>query len=56
MKELINRLSGDKEFAEKTGYKGPYPSAEINKTIAAKLNEVIRTQQKALMEISKTAV
>ena len=49
-------MASIKEFAEKTGYKGPYPSTEINKAIAQKLNEVIRTQQKALMELSKTAV
>ena len=48
-------MAANKEFAEKTGYKGPYPSTEINKAIANKLNEVIRTQQKALMELSKTA-
>lgn len=44
-----------KEFSEKTGYKGPYPSAEINKAIAGKLNEVINNQLKGLMELSKTA-
>ena len=56
MKELDEAvMAANKEFAEKTGYNGPYPSAEINKTIAAKLNELIRTQQKALMELSKTA-
>ena len=48
-------MAANKEFAEKTGYKGPYPSTEINKAIAQKLNEVIRTQHKALMELSKTA-
>ena len=57
MKELDAAvMAANKEFAEKTGYNGPYPSVEINKTIAAKLNEVIRNQQKALMELSKTAV
>ena len=45
-----------KEFAEKTGYNGPQPSTQFNKAIAQKLNEVIRTQQKALVELSKTAI
>ncbi len=49
-------MAANKEFAEKTGYNGPYPSGELNKHIAAKLNELIRNQQKALMEISKTVV
>ena len=44
-----------KEFSEKTGYAGPYPSAEINKVIAKKLNEVISNQLKGLMQLSKTA-
>ena len=48
-------MAANQEFAEKTGYKGPYPSAEMNKAIAGKLNETIRTQQKALMELSKTS-
>ena len=48
-------MASIKEFAEKTGYKGPNPSTEMNKAIAQKLNEVIRTQQKALVELSKTA-
>ena len=57
MKEMDDAvMAANKEFAEKTGYKGPYPSAEINKTIAGKLNELIRNQQKALVELSKTAV
>ncbi|MER1994095.1 MAG: hypothetical protein ABS897_08680 [Eubacteriales bacterium] len=57
MKEMDDAvMAANREFAEKTGYKGPYPSTEINKAIAGKLNEVIRNQQKALMEISKTAV
>ena len=57
MKELDDAVMAvNKEFAEKTGYTGPYPSVEINKAIAGKLNELIRNQQKALMEISKTAV
>ena len=45
-----------KEFSEKTGYAGPYPSTEINKAITQKLNEVISNQLKGLMELSKTAV
>ena len=45
-----------KEFSEKTGYAGPYPSTEINKAISQKLNEVISNQLKGLMELSKTAV
>ena len=49
-------MTAVKEFAEKVGYNGPYPSTQINKAIAAKLNEVIRNQQKALTEISKTVV
>ena len=49
-------MAANKEFADKTGYNGPYPSVEINKAIAGKLNDTIRTQQKALMEISRTAV
>ena len=57
MKELDAAvMAANKEFAEKTGYNGPYPSGELNKHIAAKLNELIRNQQKALMEISKTVV
>ena len=57
MKELDAAvMAANREFAEKTGYKGPYPSAELNKAIAQKLNEVISTQKKALMELSKTAV
>ena len=47
-------MTAVKEFAEKVGYTGPQPSTQFNKAIAAKLNEVIRNQQKALMEISKT--
>ena len=49
-------MAANKEFAEKTGYKGPYPSTEINKAISQKLNEVISNQLKGLMELSKTAV
>ncbi len=49
-------MAANMEFAQKTGYKGPYPTTEINKAIANKLNEVVRTQQKALMELSKPAV
>ena len=48
-------MAANREFAEKTGYKGPYPSVEINKAIAEKLNELIRSQQKGLVELSKTA-
>lgn len=48
-------MAANKEFAEKTGYNGPYPSGEFNKAIVQKLNEVIRSQQKALVELSKTA-
>ena len=48
-------MASIKEFAEKTGYKGPQPSTQFNKAIAQKLNEVICTQQKALVELSKTA-
>ena len=44
-----------KEFAEKTGYNGPYPSGEINKAIAKKLNETILNQLKGLVQLSKTA-
>ena len=57
MKELDAAvLVSLKEFSEKTGYKGPNPSTELNKAIANKLNDVIRTQQKALVELSKTAI
>jgi hypothetical protein len=56
MKEFIKRLKTDKEFAEKAGYKGPYPSTEINKAIANKLNETILDQVRCLVELSKTAV
>lgn len=49
-------MASIKEFAEKTGYNGPQPSTQFNKAIAQKLNEVIRTQQKALVELSKTAI
>ena len=44
-----------KEFADKVGYHGPYPSAEMNKMISAELNKVVMKQIKGLMEISKTA-
>ena len=58
MGEQLNKLvmGSVKEFAEKTGYKGPFPSAEVNKGIVKQLNDAIRTQQKGLMELSKTAV
>lgn len=57
MKELDAAvMAANREFAEKTGYNGAYPSTQINKAVAAKLNEVIRSQQKGLMEISKTAM
>ena len=48
-------MASFKEFSEKTGYHGPYPSTEINKAIVQKLNEVISNQLKGLMELSKTA-
>lgn len=57
LKELdAAAMASLKKFAEKTGYNGPQPSTEMNKAIANKLNEVIRTQQKALVELSKTAI
>ena len=48
-------LASQKEFAEKTGYKGPMPGTEFNKAIAKKLNEVITNQVNALVELSRTA-
>ena len=48
-------MAANKEFAEKSGYKGPYPSTEINKAIAKKLNETILNQLKGLVQLSKTA-
>ena len=58
MGEQLNKLvmAANKAFTEKAGYKGPYPSTEINKAIAKKLNETIHDQIKGLMELSKTAV
>ena len=49
-------MAANKEFAEKTGYNGPWPSTEINKLVAKQFNEVIHNQIKGLMEISKTVV
>jgi len=48
-------MASQKEFAEKVGYHGAYPSTEINKAIAAKLNETIHTQVTGLMEVFKTS-
>ena len=49
-------MAAFKEFAEKTGYQGAFPSSELNKAIAKELNETILAQMKGLMELSKTVV
>ena len=43
------------EFAEKAGHQLPELRTGLNKAIAQKLNEVVHTQLKGLMELSKTA-
>lgn len=48
-------LQSQKEFAEKVGYQGAYPSAELNKAVAAKLNETIKTQLNGLIQASAAA-
>ena len=48
-------MASQKEFAERVGYHGAYPSTEINKAIATKLNETIHTQIKGLMEVFKAS-
>ncbi len=39
---------------QKTGYQGDFSNVQINKEIAKRLNDVITTQIKGLIEVSKT--
>lgn len=47
-------MAAFREFAEKTGYQGDFSNVQINKKIAKRLNDVITTQIKGLIEVSKT--